>query len=386
MQQVVSGASVGGLLSALWRNRFWVMAPVLAATVVTYLVLSVLTPQYKSTANVLIENQETAFTRPSNTSSRVQDLLDTETIRSQVQLMISADLSREIVKQLGLEDRAEFSPALGNISALSGLLARVGLGRDPKSMTDYERILDRHYSNLTVFPVRDSRVITIEFVSVDRQLAAKGANAVADGYIAMQKSAKQNTTREPSGWLSGQIDTLREKVATAEHKVEAIRSEHGLHEVLRGSENGSTIDTQQLSELSTQLTHARSHRPDAQARARRIRESLSSGGIAQAAEVFNSQLIQRLQERQVCLQAQIAELSSTLSPRHPRMKEMNAQLADLRQQIRAEAEKIAYGLENEARVAAEREEQLGASLEALKAPRWPVPARTKCGCTRGCSG
>lgn len=360
-----SGVSAGGLVSALWRARFWIVLPVIVATALAVLWLSGVTPLYRSTAKVLVENQETAYTRPSATVEE-RTLLDQESIRSQVQLLLSADLSRKIIADLNLGSLPEFNPDSAP-SVFSRILSLFGIARDPAGMTNDEKVLDKYYERLTVYQVEQSRVIAVEFASENPELAARIANAIADGYIDMQKTAKRDATREASDWLKSQVDTLRTKVDEAERKVEDYRTEHGLFSTLRGATQPQTLSEQQLSELTSQLAVARALKSEAQAKARLIREMLESGGPIESSEVLNSPLIQGLVSQQVQLRAQIAELSTTLGPRHPRMLQLNAQLGDLRKQIRDEAMKYARAAENDAAVATEREQDLLANLEALKA-------------------
>jgi|GEM_PF-1797506 len=357
--------SAGGLAAALWRARLWIVLPVIVATGLAVLWLSSVTPLYKSTAKVLVEDQETAYTRPATTVTE-QSLLDQESIRSQVQLILSADLSRQIIASEGLDRIPEFNPASSG-GLLSRILSLFGVTRSRTSMTNEEKVLARYYKRLTVFQVDQSRVIAIEFSSQNPELAARIANAVADGYIAMQKSAKRSATREATDWLESQISTLRTKVDDAERKVEQYRTEHGLFATLRGSTEPTTLSEQQLSELTTQLALARAQKSDAQAKARQIRETLETGGPIESNEVLNSALIQGLVQQQVTLRAQIAELSATLGPRHPRMLQLNAQLGDLRRQIRDEAMKYARAAENEAAIAADREQEILSDLDTLKA-------------------
>ena len=66
------------------------------------------------------------------------------------------------------------------------------------------------------------------------------------------------------------------------------------------------------------------------------------------------------------MRAQLAEQSSTLLDQHPRIKELRAQIADLERQMRAEAERLARSLENDAKLASARVEALSASLDQLK--------------------
>jgi uncharacterized protein involved in exopolysaccharide biosynthesis len=215
------------------------------------------------------------------------------------------------------------------------------------SMTPEERVLEAYYDRLTVFPVEKSRVIVIDFLSENPQLAASVANAIADAYLKRQQEAKQDQARSAGVWLSGQIDQLRKKVADAEAKVEVFRTKSNL---LVGP-NNTTLSTQQLGDLNAQLAAARAQKSDAEAKARLIREMLKSGEPIESSDILNSELIRRLSEQRVTLRAQLAEQSSSLLGNHPRIKELRAQIGDLDQQIRKEAEIMARSLENDSKLA-----------------------------------
>ena len=90
------------------------------------------------------------------------------------------------------------------------------------------------------------------------------------------------------------------------------------------------------------------------------------GDIDATPEVLKSELIGRLIEQRVQVQRQLAELSATLLPSHPRIKQLTSELADVRAQIRDEATKIVKGLENESEVASARETSLRNSLNEVK--------------------
>jgi succinoglycan biosynthesis transport protein ExoP len=82
--------------------------------------------------------------------------------------------------------------------------------------------------------------------------------------------------------------------------------------------------------------------------------------------VVGSELIRRLSEQRATLLAQLAEQSVTLLGRHPRIRELRAQIADYDQAIRKEAERRVDALENEAQIAGSRVKMLSANLEQLK--------------------
>ncbi len=347
---------------ALMRKRRWIIVPTLLALGVSIVAVNFVTPRYKSEARILIDGRENVFLRPNGERAEERNALDAEAVTSQVQLLLSRDLARQIIKQNKLAELPEFDPVLRGLSPVKSLLALFGIGRDPFSLTPEERVLDAYYDRFTAYAVDKSRVVVIEFQSQDPDLAARVANSIADGYLVMQQNARQQQARAASQWLSGEIDNLRKKVADAESRVEDFRSKSSLFV----GTNNTTLSNQQMGELNTQLNNARALKSDAESKARLIREMLQSGKPIEASDVLNSELIRRLSEQRVTLRAQLAEQSSTLLDNHPRIKELKAQLAVLDTQIRDEASKVSRSLENDARIAAGRVDGLSASLDQLK--------------------
>lgn len=347
---------------ALNRKRAWVLIPTALAMLLSLAVVNLITPRYKSEARILIDGRENVFLRPNGERNEERTSLDAEAVTSQVQLLLSRDLARDIIKKNKLAERPEFDPVLDGMSPIKTLLALFGIGRDPFSLTPEERVLDSYYERLTAYAVDKSRVMVIEFQSRDPDLAARVANSIADGYLTMQQGARQEQAKAAGLWLSGEIDNLRKKVADAESRAEEFRSKSSL---FIGT-NNTSLSNQQLGEINTQLNNARALKSDAESKSRMIKDMLQSGRPIESSEVLNSELIRRLSEQRVTLRAQLAEQSSTLLDGHPRIKELKAQLGDLDRQLREEAAKLSRSLENDARIASGRVDGLTNSLEQVK--------------------
>jgi polysaccharide biosynthesis transport protein len=352
-----------GLGQALVRKRGWIIVPTVLVAVLSITTVNLIVPRYKSEARILIDGRENIFLRPNGErNDEPRPGLDAEAVTSQVQLLLSRDLARDIIKKNKLAELPEFDPVLQGLSPVKSLLALFGIGRDPFLLTPEERVLDAYYDRFTAYAVDKSRVIVIEFQSRDPDLAARVANSIAEGYLVLQQGARQEQAKSASQWLSTEIDNLRKKVAEAESHVEDFRSKSSLFV----GTNNTTLSNQQMGELNTQLNNARALKSDAESKARLIREMLQSGKPIEVSEVLNSELIRRLSEQRVTLRAQLAEQSSTLLDGHPRIKELKAQLADLDHQLREEASKISRSLDSDARIASGRVEGLSVSLEQLK--------------------
>jgi uncharacterized protein involved in exopolysaccharide biosynthesis/Mrp family chromosome partitioning ATPase len=348
---------------ALWRAKGWILGLALGAGFITFVALSMMRPLYTSEARILIQNDESAFTRPAEDTNRTlqQQVLDEQAVQSQVQVLTSRDLALDVVKALDLPNNPEFAKDEG-VGLFRRILNAIGLRPSPKS--EEEKAANTFADNLEVFQLAKSSVISIEYISGDSPLAAKIANQLADSYVEWQRKEKLEQTKDATAWLSDQIEVLRKKVAESEAAAEQFRSSQGLY----AGSNNVTLNAQQLSEINSQLILAKAQRSEAEARARLIQKMIDDGGDIDATpEVLKSELIGRLIEQRVQVQRELAQLSATLLPSHPRIKQLNSELADVRSQIRDEAKKIVQGLKNEAEVASARETSLRNSLNDTKA-------------------
>ena len=200
------------------RKRSWIIVPTVLALVLSIAAVNMVTPRYKSEARILIDGRENVFLRPNGERNEERSALDAEAVTSQVQLVLSRDLAREIIKKNKLAELPEFDPVLRGFSPMKSLLALFGIGRDPFSLTPEERVLEAYYERFTAYAVDKSRVIVVEFQSRDPDLAARVANSIAEGYLVLQQDARQEQAKSASQWLSGEIDDLRKKVAEAESR------------------------------------------------------------------------------------------------------------------------------------------------------------------------
>src|SRR6478609_492674 len=347
---------------ALMRKRGWVIVPTVLALVGSITAVNMITPRYKSEARILVDGRENVFLRPNGERGEERGALDAEAVTSQVQLVQSRDLAREIIRKNKLAELPEFDPVLRGSSPIKSLLALIGVGRDPFSLTPEERVLEAYYERFTAYAVDKSRVIVVEFQSRDPDLAARVANSIAEGYLVLQQDARQDQAKDAVKHYASRIDELRKEVSQAESRVEDFRSKSSLFV----GTNNTTLSNQQMGELNTQLINARALKSEAETKARLIKEMLDTGRPIEASEILNSERIRALSERRATLRTQFAEQSSTLLGGHPRIKELKAQLADIDRQLREEAGKVSRSLENDARIAGGRVESAMASLEQSK--------------------
>ena len=353
---------IGALFASLKRNWLFILLGAVLFSLLVWGVAQVLTPWYRSEARILIEMRESVFTRPNASPEADRPLLDPEAVKSQVELIGSPQILAKVATDLKLADHTEFYRK--TMTPVKQVLVMLGLRPDPRTIPVADQVLTRMRENLQVYNVTGSRVIVVEFVSKNPQIAADVANKIADEYIAMQIAAKRQLTGDATGWLEPEIEQLTKKVREAETKVADFRAATDL---LNTSGNTS-LATQQMSDISSELSRLKAQRAASEAKAESIRTALKNGvPINSLPEVMSSGIMLQLNERRGALMAEIANLSTTLLDGHPRIQGLRAQLADLDRQIRQEGSTILKSLDNEVATARSREQEQSRELNRLKA-------------------
>src|SRR5260370_34653447 len=154
----------------------------------SFLFVNFVTPRYTGEAAILLEIGDHFYTRPGSdrdVTNQTQPI-DDQAVQSQVLLLSSRGLSIDAIRRLNLVGNAEFDPLAGPPQPWRRLLILAGLIQNPANLTPEDRVLEKFSDRLRVFPARGSRVINIEFTSADPQLAADGANMIADLYLRAQ--------------------------------------------------------------------------------------------------------------------------------------------------------------------------------------------------------
>ncbi len=355
---------LGGLFRAIWERKTRVLLATVCFAGLAFVGASLISPDYQSETRLLIESRQPEFSGVNQAQQPPVDAaFDESAISSQVQVLRSVDLIKQVAREMKLYELPEFDPT-ANPSAISDLLVMLGIKKNPLDLPPEERVLKEFQEKLQVYQVEKSRVIAVQFTSKDQKLAAAIPNAMARIYLSLQSGAKLDSNSEASRWLEPEIANLREKVREAEAKAAAYRASQDL---LPTGDN-STFAIRQLNDISAELARVRGERANAEARAEGVRSALSNGrAVDTLNDVVGSTMIQRLKETESTVQGEIADLSTTLLDGHPRLKALKSQLQGIRAQIRTETQKILGSLENEASVSQLRERQLIQQLNTLKA-------------------
>jgi uncharacterized protein involved in exopolysaccharide biosynthesis len=335
----------------------------------TFMGLGLVAPRYQSEAELVVSAKgiNDPFSSPrkdgGSGSESVTVRMDKEAINTHVRALLSPALGQGIADSLRLAERPEFNPALGPVDTLGSILRLAGIGAPRAGESEQDRVLNRFYERLEVYSPKESRAIAIRFTSNDPDLAAEVPNSLAEAYRRSLAEQSIVETDEVQQALAPKIEKLKDEVVEAEAAVEKFRGEA---DIFKGGQQATGLNEQQLGELTAELSRAQSAKSDIDARLRAARDMMKSGSGDAIPEVQRSPLMQAVVQQRVRLERQISELSVTLLPGHPRMQQLNADLAGLKKQIATEVAKVVDSLDKEARAAALRVEAVMKDIDSVK--------------------
>ncbi len=190
------------LFSSLARNWRRIVAVALAVTALAFMAAWMATPYYRAETRLLIETRESVFTRPNAGVDSDRPILDEEGVTSQVELISSTDILKQVAQKFNLSRLPEFDETAG-MSSIGRLLVIAGLKSDPNEISPEERVLKRMRENLNVYRIDKSRVIVIEFSSQDRSSRRKSPTPSPTPIFPSSAASSWNPTRRPpNGWHS----------------------------------------------------------------------------------------------------------------------------------------------------------------------------------------
>jgi succinoglycan biosynthesis transport protein ExoP len=349
-----------------WRNVRRALPLLLlvgiGAGAITFGILSRAQPQYTSEAQIQVVAATTEGTRGSPPDG-LGTQHDRATIDAHVRAIKSSDLAAEVIEQEFLADNPEFNNALDLTAVLGRMKSTLGLAGPLSRKPQQARVLDAYYKRLSVYAPEKGGVISIRFASTDPQLAANVCNRLAETYIALLRRRVETQTTLLQQDLQRKIATLTREVSEAEVAVERFR---GLAAIFSRAPDNTGSNAKQLDELRQELSVAQAVRTAAAARIEDAREMVALGNSDVLPEVQKSPLIQNLNHQQVRVEKRISELTATLLPEHPRMRQLRAELKGLKRQTTREVKKALAGIEKKAMIAGHRVEEVQNRLDEMR--------------------
>lgn len=180
---------LGSVCEAVTAKKWWLLGPPLAALLLMAGLLFLQPPRYSAESQVLIGPRTAGLIGLRSSFVLYGGASGQSPAAEQAQLIASRDLARRAIKDLGIEDNPEFDSMAQSLGPLSRALIFLGFIRDPTRQSPEERVLEAYQNHLQIHAPGRGSLVSINFQSEDRALAAKAANRIAELYLEMRSGA-----------------------------------------------------------------------------------------------------------------------------------------------------------------------------------------------------
>src|SRR6266536_3065455 len=216
-------------------------------------------------------------------------------------------------------------------------------------------LVGRYRSFLKVNPVKNTRLVEVQFTTPDPELSQQLANAHAKGFIRLTVEARFDLTKEARQFLDSKNAELKKKLEKSEAALNEFRQIHGVVSL----EKGENVVVDRLVELNRALTTAKAQRIETESLHRTVQNKDSQ----YLSQVVKEGLVTTLRGNLATLEAERTKLSSTFKPDHPRMLELNQQISDTRRSINNEIANVVRGIKENYAASLAKERALQAEAD-----------------------
>jgi len=353
-------------LLAYWRvlvkrRRFVLFGLLLGAAVAMLVTLST-TPLYRATAVLQLERAAPEIVKVEG-MTQVQGGDQSDFYQTQYELLQSRTLAERVAEELQLDDPAVLARYhlgswrgrfLGGGRPVASRPTQTAGAATPEQRRHAVELVQQA---LVVTPVRNSALIDVNFDSPSPELAARGANAVADGFIASGIERRFGASSYARQYLQSQLAAVKTRLEASERELVAFAQ----RESIVSNAEGRSLVSQNLGELTSELAAAQNQRIRAEARWRQ-----ASSAAALPADMLKDSIINSLRQERAKLQGQYQEQLQVYKPEYPAMKHWAGKVAGSDRQIALELANIRASAKAEYDAAAGQESMLNRQLARLR--------------------
>jgi polysaccharide biosynthesis transport protein len=351
-----------------WRvlvKRRWIIATFFLVCLVVVAIYSLtMTPIYKATAQLMIEKAN-----PNVLSTQELVAIDTsgtDFYQTQYQILESRSLAREVIKRLNLSQYPEFKkPEQKEPQSSTGLAVPIGVNSFSVEDT---ALVPAFLGRLKIEPIRNSRLVKVNFESQDPQLAAKVVNTLAQSYIDWGLGLRLQTQQNAAVFLDEQVKEVKRKLETSEQALQHYREKFGVAALspTGGKDTaagGQDVTRQKMAQVNAQLVDITNKRIEAEINYKQAKDLLQHPEKAESIpEVVSSPVIGAIKNQEIQLLREKTEKGEKFGPKHPTMVAINQEIEGLRKKKFQEIKNIVESMKSKFEVVSSQERSLQAAL------------------------
>jgi capsular exopolysaccharide synthesis family protein len=342
------------------KYRLIILASIVTALVIGTAVTLLTTPIYSATATLQIDREAARVLNVDEIQPRESMVQGEEFFQTQYGILRSRSLAERVIESLGLAtsdrflEQMDIAPPDPNTGTASA-----------RSAKRRQAVLKAVQENLSVSPVRGSRLVSVSFNSPNPQLSAQIVNAFAENFIQANLDRKYQSSSYAREFLEERIAQTKARLEDAERQLVTYAANEQIINVREASaENGEaqSLTINNLVALNSSLSLARAARVAAEQKWRQAQ----GASLLTLPDVLQNPAIQRLTEERAKLDAEYQQKLRIFQPEWPELVQLKARIDELDRQINTIATGIRNSIQGQYVVAANEERALQGQVNGLK--------------------
>ncbi len=311
------------------------------------------TPVYRSTVSLAVQpqNDDYFYNKDVNPNSPIGGSYPDIEMATQVKVLQTRALQNRVIEKLNADDSLRINIPENRVSAW-----RKALHLPVPPPATRKTLLREVAGSLQIKPVKSTRAIDVSCDSPDPALAARFANAMASEYIEQSLEMRWDSARHTGEWLTGQLEGMKVKLQKSEEQLTAYATAMNL--IPTGDRNKDTMANDKLRQLQSQLLEAQNDLTSKQSRY----EAAVTNSPNSLGQVVDDPSLRNYDAKLTDLRRELAQLSSTLTPAHYKVQEVQSQIAELETTRNSARDNVVERIHNDFQEATRREQLLSSAL------------------------
>ncbi|PID58239.1 hypothetical protein CSB45_04000 [candidate division KSB3 bacterium] len=263
----------------------------------------------------------------------------------------------------GVDQRTQLH-ILKSRAMLERLVSELDIPKYGLNPGEDERIIQKVSRAIQIIPVSGTYLVKIIATEATPEKAVQLANTMSEVYIEYNMQTKLSSARKTLVWLNEQIVDLRSKV---QDSYEALSDFQETNKVI-SLEMAPEVQASKLAALNAAYAQAKKTRIAAEARLSELQKIRRQGGGIETdmAMSLDAPALEKIREEITAAKIERASLLQSYKKKHPKIKQLDAKLDSLYQNLARGVNNLFQKLETDASIFRSEERHAAEALAAFK--------------------
>lgn len=353
-QELEQSVNIAEYYYIIAKHKWLILIVLLFVASLTAFFTFRMTPIYRATATMVIENEKTRSPLTGENMDYGSYVTQTLSFNTHSKLITSRPVLEKIIRKYKLDRIDEHKKAKDErISSLKDVISllkkniRLLIGEEEKPMMPVDRriaLIQALENKITVSEIRDTLLLNLSVEDQDPEMARNIANGLAQAYIEFNTASKLRSSKNTLSWMTNQLYETQKKLEDAEAEFLAYKQKERLFSI----QGRQDLITQKIQEFNDAYLETRHKRLELDAKLSKLNQTLeSSGEILRVRSLIDNPLIDVLYTKLHEAELEFNRLKNIFKSKHPKIIQIRTRIQETQRKLDEELRKEVENIKSE---------------------------------------